>query len=163
MAWYLDLGIIAIFLSGAMALLTRSMLSRVVVFYLIGVMASQSLSSELHPEGLLKVFPSIPLVILFQWFILSLLEKFYIRSKLTSIVLGIAMLFGTACIIENLLGQRYIVMYYGMVIGVTSLVAALEGAFYGGSGVISKYYTGDRRNRIRYSWLFQSLPFGKKD
>lgn len=163
MPWYLDLGIIAIFLSGGMALLTRSKLSALVFGYLIGVLVIQSISSELHPEGLLKVFPSIPLVILAQWFALSLLEKVYIRSKLTSTALGIAMLFGAVCIIENLLGQRYIVLYYGMVIGVTSLVAALEGAFYGGSGVLSKYYTGDRRNRFRYSWLFQGLPFSKKD
>lgn len=162
MSWA-DVGIIAIFIAGIMSL-TRSSLSRTVFVYLIGVLLIQSIASELHPEGKLKVFPAIPITIIFQWAILTFLDKSYIRAKVTPIVIGIAMLFEAVCITENLLGARYIVLWYGMVLGVTSLLAALEGAVYGGSSILSKFTSWDRRNRFRYSWLFQAgMPFNKKD
>ena len=165
MPWYLDFGIIAIFLSGGMALAARSKLSLAthVFCYLIALMVIQSICSELHPEGKLKVFPSIPLVILLQWYILHLLGNNHIRAKITPYALNAAMLFGSVCIVENLLGERYFVLWYGMVIGCTSLLAALEGAYYAGRGILSKRFTGDRRNRFQYSWLSQSLQVIKKD
>ena len=143
--------------------LTRSKLSLFVLAYLVGLWVIQSISSELHPEGLLKLFPTVPLIIIFQWFMLGLLDTFHIKARIVPVVIGIAMLFEAACITEDLLGQRFFFYYYGIVMGVTSLLAALEGAYYGGIGILSKALTGDRRAGFHFSWLSQSLQVIKKD
>ena len=162
MTWYAVCGIAALCIAACMSL-TRSKLSLFVLAYLGGLWVIQSISSELHPEGLLKLFPTVPLIIIFQWYMLSLLDTFHIKARITPIVMGIAMLLEAACITEDLLGQRFFFYYYGMALGVTSLLAALEGGYYGISGILGKAFVGDRRAGFRFSWLSQSLQVIKKD
>lgn len=162
MTWYAVCGIAALCIAVCMSL-TRSKLSLFVLGYLVGLWVIQSISSELHPEGLLKLFPTVPLIIIFQWFALTILDKTHIRARITPIVIGFAMLFESACITEDILGLRFFFYYYGIVLGVTSLLAALEGAYYGGVGILGKSFVGDRRVGFHFSWLSQSLQVIKKD
>ena len=163
MTWA-DVGIIALFISGIMTLITRSKLSLFVFCYLLGILFIQSIFSELHPEGKLTLFPAVPILIIFSWFCLEVLDKTYIQAKITPITIGIAMLFEAICITEDLFDQSYFVGYYGMVIGITNLLAALEGAIKGGSiRFIGSNNTSERRGNFRMSWLFHSLQASKKD
>ena len=161
MTWA-DLGIIAIFIAGVMSL-TRSKLSLFVFAYLIGILLIQTISSELHPEGKLKLFPTVPIIIIFQYFMLYSLDKSHIRARIVPLVIGLAMFFEAVCITEDMFGQRYFVLYYGMVLGVTSLLASLEGGYFGINGILSKALVGDRRVTFRFSWLSEGLAVIKKE
>jgi hypothetical protein len=158
-----DCGILAIFISGAVLLTTRSKLSGLVLFYLAGILFIQSFFSEIHPEGKLKIFPALPIVVLFQWFCLGILEKTHIKSNITPAMILIAALFGAVCTVESLFGQHFFRGYLGMVHGLTSLLAALEGLWYGGSGLIKRTNTGDRRSNLSGSLHFQDIQAHKKD
>lgn len=157
-------GIIAILISGLMSLKTRSKLSLFVFCYLLGILFIQSFFSELHPEGKLKLFPAVPVIIIFQWYCLAVFESSHIKAKITPIVIAFAMIFQAVMLVENLFGLRYFVVYFGTVIGLTSLIAALEGFYYGGGFKFTKSNAiGERRGGSGLSWLFPSLQTHKED
>ena len=159
-----DVGMLAIFLSGSMAIFTRSYkLSLFVFLYLIGIWGIQSFFSELHAEGKLTMFPSVPVIVFFQWYCLYVLENSHIKAKITPLVIGFAMIFESVMLVERLLGFGYFVGYFGMVIGLTSLLASMEGMYYGGSFRFTKSgSTGERSGGFGLSWLLPSIQAHKE-
>lgn len=94
---------------------------------------------------------------------LVLLEKSHIRAQITPKVILIASFFEALVMSDDLLGNLYYKPYFGMVIGVTGLLAALEGAYNGGIRLSRKNNSRDYRPDISFAWLYQGLPFIKKD
>lgn len=152
------LAYLALFIAGTMALFTTSRLSLYVFIFLV-VWFFADLALSLIDSY--YVYPALFIGILIDYGLLLWLSMASIRCIIVPIVTAFSALYAAVCLITEYFGIPAMLDQYGLIMGLTALLASFEGAYHGFVGRRRAIFDDDRGNS-GYPWHEVGIHTDKK-
>ena len=152
------LGYLALFISGFAAIFTTSRLSLGVFIFLV-VWGLSDLA--LHQLNAYYLYPALFIGILIDYGLLLWLSITRIRCIIVPLVTAFSALYAVSCLITWHFGMEALLNQYGLVMGITALLASLEGAWHGSLADRRVFSVSDKHSN-RGAWPTTGIHIDKE-